>query len=216
MFKAIRILLLVLIFVVSLAARSTVNSSIRVHDGQTLSESLRSVNGGIRIGEDCHIEGSARTVNGSIHVGSHSHTGSLKTVNGKIRLGEEVTVTGFLRTVNGGIRTLRGCGIGSHLSSVNGSISLDETRVEAGISTCNGDISLERNSRVIGDITIKRRGWSFFDLFRSRSRVRVYIRSGSVVEGDIINTSRKTDLEVILEEGGRIKGEVRGGRIVRK
>ena len=67
-----------------------------------------------------------------------------------------------------------------------------------------------------GDITIKRRGWSFFDLFRSRSRIRIRVRGGSVVEGDIINTSRKTSLEVILEDGGRVEGEVRGGRVIRK
>ena len=214
--KVILVFFLVLSLFIFLPARSTVNRSIRVDNGESIRDNLSTVNGGIHIGRQCRISGSARTVNGGIRVGDGSSVHALKTVNGRIRMGKDVRISGRVHTVNGGIHAGRGCEIRGSVSTVNGGIDLEGTRVVGDIITTTSHITLEDGTRVTGDILIKKRGWSFFDIFRSRLRLRIRVRGNSVVEGDIVNRARRTEVTVFLEEGGILKGRVINARLEKR
>ena len=192
------------------ACRFGVNKTIYVEDGKTRNGSLNSVNGGIIIGEQCVVRGSSRSVNGRIEVGRESEVEDLQTVNGKIRIARDVKIDGDIESVNGSIRCGAGVNVDGRITAINGRIELDHTTVERDIHTTNGDITLEDNTKVKGDIVVegkKGRG-------RGYHRLDIKISGDSVVEGRIIVKDRRRDVRVYLSNGGRVLGEVENAEVI--
>jgi predicted acyltransferase (DUF342 family) len=158
--------------------------------------------------EHSRVKGSCRTVNGAIWAGDESRVRKLQTVNGRIETGENVEVEGDLETVNGSVR----CGVGTRISgrirTVNGGISLDNTLVEEDLVVNNGDILLRSESRVRGDIIVRRSRGS-----KRNRRMRIEIADESVVEGDIEVRDPRLRVVVILTGGGRVLGDIEDAEV---
>ncbi len=69
---------------------TTINRSLRLHDGESHRGGLTTVNGSVHIGSECRLAGAARTVNGRISVGDDSEVETLQAVNGGISVGRRV------------------------------------------------------------------------------------------------------------------------------
>jgi len=161
---------------------STVNGSITVGDDARISGSLDTVNGTIRVGEGTVIE-DAETVNGSIRLDHDTSARNISGVNGSIRLGERVTVSGEVSVVNGKIETAAGTSIKRDVSNVNGEIEISGTEIGGDLSTVTGDVLLEGDSVVRGDLLIEKpRGWNSG---RSSRKPRVVIGPGAQVVGTV-------------------------------
>ncbi len=213
--NAIRFLGLVpvLLLLVACDGRGSVNRSLRLEDGQKLSEGLHSVNGSILVGSDCRVGGSCRTVNGSIEIGGGSTVQALKTVNGSIEVGPGSRVYGDIETVNGSVSLARDVKAGD-VDTVNGDIELSGARLDGDIRTLNGSIALRAGSRVRGDIVIRRtRGFSV----SHPRRLTVRIEAGSILEGDVrVEDREDVDVVVLVSPDSAIKGRVKGARLEQK
>ncbi len=216
-----------LVFACALAASCGVNSSIVIADGES-ADGGSTVNGSVRIGSGCTVSGNCRTVNGRVTVGRGSSVGGLATVNGSITIADEVSAANDVRTVNGslvlgsgisvegGLETVNGsveCGPGvvtEGISTVNGGISIDGTRVGGALTTTNGSVSLTGGARVAGDVIIKGK-----DRPGARKKtVEIVIADGSVVEGGVVVRDADRQVKVILVRGGTVRGEIKNAEVV--
>lgn len=194
---------LIAIMTITLNAKTTVNKSIHVAEGERLSGGCTTVNGSIVVDEGAEVLGGCTTVNGSITVARNCIVRYLKSVNGTIRVQEETQVESDIESVNGAIQCEQGVRINGDIETVNGAIKLRGTEVEDDVTTYNGAISLSHGSIVHHDIIIKdSKGHN-----NRREPLRITI-DDSIVEGDIIN--REDDIEVIvtLRNGGKVKGDI--------
>jgi len=168
----------------------SVNGMVRVPDGEKTGD-LSTVNGSIQIGNNVTLA-TARTVNGSISVGNHTSADALSTVNGSITLADGVHVSQTVRSVNGALSLDSGDAIRGSIANVNGAIHLNAAYVGGGITTANGDITVEGASHVDGGILVEKieSGW-----FQLSSTPRVVIGPGSVVTGTL-RFDRKVELYV--------------------
>ena len=163
---------------------STVNGSITVGSGATVTGDLETVNGSIRIEENAVIE-NAETVNGSVTVGSGVKAEDISSVNGAIRIGEKVTIKGEVSVVNGKIGIASGSTVSEDVSNVNGEIKITGAEIEGDLSTVNGDVSLDEGAFLHGNLTIEKPdGWSS-DKNKSR-KPKIIIGPGSRVGGKIV------------------------------
>jgi len=213
--------LLVLLLAVP-ALGATVNKSVKIEPGST-SGGATSVNGSISVGEDAVVTGNIKTVNGTIRVDSGAEIEkastvnggvrvadkvkceSLSTVNGSVKVGEGATVDGGLSAVNGRIVINSGSGVADDVTNVNGQIELTGAEIGGNIETVNGDISLEDQSVVKGNIVVeKNSGWGWG---KSKSRKpRIVIGPGSRVEGKI---ELEREVELFISETAEV-GSVEG------
>ncbi|MBN2030818.1 hypothetical protein JW824_11295 [bacterium] len=190
----------------------SVNKDIAIDNGKRVGNSQNSVNGNITIGSNCDIGGSCRSVNGNILVQRESQVRELQTVNGRIGVGQAVVVRGDVESVNGSVVCDSGAEVTGSVSTINGSIDLNNTLVRRDVSTYNGHVTLLDQSMVHGDIIVKKsKGNS--NQFRP---LEIRIAEGSVVEGDILVRDDRIDVIVILAEGGTVKGEVIDAEVVRE
>ncbi|MEM1181572.1 MAG: hypothetical protein AAGM22_24730, partial [Acidobacteriota bacterium] len=140
----------------------------------------------------------------------NSNTRNLSSVNGTVNIGDQVTVDGDASTVNGALRVGNST-VSGDVETVNGSIKLSGSTVERNMKTINGSIKLYAGSRLLGDITIqKTRGrynWS--------KALKIELRDGSVVEGDIINEDPDREVEVYLRDGSAVNGKIEGAEVIR-
>lgn len=168
----------------------TVNGTVRVPDGERTG-SLSTVNGSIQIGNNATLT-TAQTVNGSISVGSHTAADALSTVNGSISLADAVRVSQTVHSVNGSVTLDSGDDVTGSIVNVNGAIHLNAAYVGGGITTANGDITVEGASHVDGGILVEKPepGW-----FQFSREPRIVIGPGSVVTGTL-RFDRKVDLYV--------------------
>ena len=206
-----------------------VNKSIHIRDGETVNHGPKTVNGSISIGNNCTISGNCDTVNGRIKVGDNcevrslhtvnlgvsvgNHTvvdGSIVTVNGSITCGEEVKVDDDVTTVNGSIHCGKGVSIQGSVSNVNGDHTLIAALVKGDLKTNTGDITLQDNSIVEGDIII-RRSRSFFNRQR---HLDIRISGNSEVKGDIIVEDDDLKVKVFLSSGGKVLGKITDAEVV--
>ncbi len=206
-----------------------VNKSIHIRDGETVNHGPKTVNGSIIIGNNCTIRGNCDTVNGRIKVGDNcevrslhtvnlgvsvgNHTvveGSIAAVNGSITCGEEVKVDDDVTTVNGSIHCGKGVSIQGSVSNVNGDHTLIDTVVKGDLKTNTGDITLQENSIVEGDIII-RRSRSFFKRHR---HLDIRISGNSEVKGDIIVEDDDLKVKVFLSGGGKVLGKINDAEVV--
>jgi hypothetical protein len=191
---------------------SSVMTSINVDAGQRAGE-ITNVNGSIHIGENAvvgHVHDvngsisadrgsravSLGTVNGAVHVGSGAHVAeAVHTVNGSITVDPDADVAGSVSAVNGSI-TVSSTHVGGEVSNVNGVIRILSSHVGGNVSGMNGGIEIGANSRVDGELRVRRsdNGWSnWWSFLFWRSPPRIVIGPGAVVSGALV-----FDLEVRL------------------
>lgn len=184
---------------------SSVNGSITVGDGATVTGGLHTVNGRIRIGAEATIT-SAETVNGSITVGNGVTGESFETVNGSVTLGDGASASGYVEAVNGKISIGEGSKLTGNAENVNGDISVDGGEVGGDVSTVNGDVTLENGGAVRGDIIIENPSmWSFG---QNKRLVEVIIGPGSEVDG-VIRAEREIKLYISdTAKVGGVEGEM--------
>ncbi len=183
---------------------TSVNGSISVGSGATVTGKLKTVNGTIRIDDDARISDVA-TVNGAIRVAEKVQSKNLMTVNGSIRIGAYATVDGSVGAVNGSIAVGKGSSVSSDVSNVNGEIELTGSEVGGDISTVNGDVERADGAVVKGGITVRKPSglkWG------KQRKPRIVIGPGSRVEGTI-QLERKVELYISESaEVGGVEGEM--------
>ena len=195
-------------------ARSSVNKSVNVAPGETLSESVSSVNGSVNVGANAVLQGEAETVNGSLSIDDGCQTRDLSSVNGAVRVGERVQVDGNVSTVNGTLRIGDQSTISGNVETVNGSIDLRGATVERDIETVNGGIVLDQGAIVRGSIIVpatRSRGNK-----KWRGTLDIELRGGSSVVGDIRVEDEDRKVRVILRDGSTVGGQIQGAEIVRE
>lgn len=131
-----------------------INSGIRVEAHQQVGD-LDTVNGGIRVGAHA-VAADVETVNGGVRLAEGARAESVATVNGGVSLQPQATVTGDIETVNGGVAMDPGSAAGGHVGNVNGHIRVRGARIEKGISTVSGDITLSAGAKVAGGIRVEK------------------------------------------------------------
>lgn len=190
-----------------------VNSSIRVDAGDTVNGSVSTVNGSVTVGSNCTIDGVVKTVNGGVSIMDKCHVENVKTVNGGIRLGENNRIDGSVSSVNGSVKIKSGSTVGDDVSTVNGMIELTGTTAEKNVETVNGDIYLLKKSRLKGDIVIpERRGFQL-----KKSRIKIKISGGSVVEGSILVESTKNlEVKVYISKDSRVNGDIKNAEVIKE
>lgn len=181
---------------------SKVNGGISVEAGRHVGD-VETVNGIIRIADEARI-GNAEAVNGGITLGNRVTAGALETVNGGITLGDAVTarrlstVNGAIRggrdtridasveTVSGSVYLDRGSQVGAGLTTVNGGIGLVGTTVAGDVETVSGDITVGANSRVRGDLSVRKPSSNWFPVSINKRRPRIVIGPSATVDGDLV------------------------------
>jgi len=180
---------------------STVNGSITVGEGATVTGGLETVNGTIRIYDNAMVK-DVETVNGGIKLSAGVNADDIEGVNGAIRIGENVTIAGEISVVNGKIGVDAGSSIAEDLSNINGEISISGAEIGGNLSTVNGDVSLTDGANVHGDLLIEKPGGSNWRDNNSR-KPKIIIGPGSKVGGEII-VEREVELYIsdTAEVGG--------------
>lgn len=180
---------------------TSVNGSISVGENATVTGNVKTVNGTIRVDSGAKIE-KASTVNGGIRIADNARTESLETVNGSIRVAADVAVSGGIHAVNGRIVVEENSSIDDEVGNVNGQIELSRAEVGGNLETVNGDITLDNESIVKGDVVVKKEntwGWG-----KSKSRKpRIVIGPGSRVVGAII---LEREVELYISESAEVGG----------
>ncbi len=186
-----------------------VNRSLTIANGQKINDDLSSVNGRIEVGENCLINGDCQTVNGSIKIGNFSKVKEVKTVNGNIELREGVEVDGDIELINGNVQAKTGSHITGDITSINGEVALFHTIVHQNLSVVNGDILLDDGTDIKGDIIIRGKPG------RHAQVVKIEIKNGSKVQGDIRVKDSRKKVEVYLSEDNKIFGEVINATLIK-
>jgi len=182
------------------SGESTVNGSISVGAGATVSGSVRTVNGTIRVGENARVE-EAATVNGSIRISSGATTDGLNSVNGSIKIGENVAVNGEVDVVNGKIGLGKGTNVTNDIANVNGEITLTTAEVGGDLTTVNGDVRLLDGSTLHGNLIVQKPGgWGWF---RDKRKPKIVIGPGSTVVGNI---QLEREAELFISETAEVGG----------
>jgi DUF4097 and DUF4098 domain-containing protein YvlB len=206
--KRFPIVLSSLMLVFAVSAKTTVNKSIRIDEGERHAGGCTSVNGSIVVEQGAEVTGGCKTVNGSIKIARDCAVARVQSVNGSVRIGEKTEIKSDIETVNGSIHCEKGVYIDGNIETVNGSMNLQGTEVEGRITTYNGDITLSRKSVVHEDIIIKdNKGHN-----NRKEPLRITI-DNSIVEGDIINREEDIDVVVLIRNNGQVKGEVYDARV---
>ncbi|MEX0962419.1 MAG: hypothetical protein WDZ52_00045 [Pseudohongiellaceae bacterium] len=137
---------------------------------------ISKVNGGIKVAAQERV-GDVSSVNGGIDLGNSASARKLDTVNGGIDLDDRVAISAAA-TVNGGIRVGQDVSVKGSLKTVNGGIRTDAgTVVDDSVRTVNGKITLIETR--VGDNV-------------QTSNGDIFLRHGSVVEGDIVVKDRRS------------------------
>lgn len=141
------------------------------------------------------ITAQADSVNSSIRIDDGMTIESQSTVNGHILLGDNVTVTGSLRAVNGAISVGNDAKL-KDVSTVNGRISLGSGTQADALESVNGNITVEANAAIAGDI--------------EAVNGRIQVAAGSVIGGDVENVNGAMRLQGSHFEGGvtTVNGDV--------
>ena len=140
---------------------SKVNGSVEVEAGRKLNQDVSTVNGSVSIGDGAAVD-DASTVNGSIRLGPHASARELSAVNGRLTLDPDSNV-------------------GGEVSNVNGDIRIAGAHVSGNIETYNGSIDVGANSRIDGDIIVKKSKSNGFPWHVTPPRI--VIGPGAVVKG---------------------------------
>lgn len=164
---------------------------------------ISKINSGIRVDENERV-GDVSSVNGGIRIRQGAIAAEVGTVNGGIDI-EDNAVLDDAETVNGGIDVGENVVIHGSLRTVNGGIKTNPgTEIRDEVSTVNGKIRL-RATRVGADV--------------ETTNGDIEIRSGSVVEGDIVvkaktswfgkffNFNRRPS-DLVIDADSRVEGDI--------
>jgi len=162
---------------------SSVNGSVSVGANAFVNGTVETVNGSIKIGDNAQIE-DAETVNGGIKIGSGVRAQNVSSVNGSVTLGQSTTVDGEVSVVNGKISLASGSEVSRSVSNVNGDIKISGARIGGDLTTVMGDVTLEDNALLAGDLRIEEPQRS--SSYGRNSKPKIVIGPGATVEGDII------------------------------
>ena len=193
----------IFILAFTISAKTTVNKSIHIQEGERHSGGCSSVNGSIVVEAGAEVKGGCKTVNGSIKIANDCKIRRLQSVNGSIRIGQNSEIHSDVETVNGSIQCKEGVYIDGNIDTVNGSVKLRGAEVEDKITTYNGSVTLTQKSIVHDDIIIKdNKGHN------DRKKPLLITIDNSVVKGDIINKEEDIEVIVYLRNGGRVNGDI--------
>jgi DUF4097 and DUF4098 domain-containing protein YvlB len=142
---------------------SKVNGSVDVQAGRKLNDDVSTVNGSVNIGDGATVA-DASTVNGSITLGPRASAHEMSAVNGRLTLDQDSSVAG-------------------EVSNVNGDIHIGGAHVSGNIETYNGSIDIGANSRIDGDIVVKKSSSNWFSW--KGNPLRVVIGPGAIVKGTL-------------------------------
>lgn len=197
----------------------TRNGAIKLGDGGQFGR-IESRNGPIELGAESSA-GAIETRNGSIRIGATSRTGRIDSRNGSIAIDADVAVDGPASTRNGGVTLARGSRVDGKITTRNGGVELDGATVGQGIQSRTGDIVLNADSSVGGDLIIEvgehdgSRSSGFFGFGASQSWPRagsVRVLDDSLVEGDLVlrlPTDYDERLPVVeVAQGARVTGNL--------
>jgi hypothetical protein len=182
--------------------QSTVNGSISVGSGSTVSGSLHTVNGTIRVAENTRLR-DVETVNGSIRIDSGSSADDIESVNGSISLAENVTVEGGIEVVNGKITLGKGTTVADDVENVNGEMELSGADIGGDILTVNGDISLVEGTVLHGNLKVSKPGGWSWNNDKDRRKPRIVIGPGARVMGNI---ELERAVELFISESAEVGG----------
>lgn len=203
-------LLLLAVIALTAGCNASVNKSIRIADGESVTGDLTSVNGSINVGNNAQVKGNAQTVNGRIRVGDSVQIGRLSTVNGGIDIGGQTQVGGDVESVNGSVECEAGSTIEGDIQTVNGRVLLEGTTVNGEIETRNGAVLLTDGTRVGRDVRIEGRTSGF-----SGGSLEIRLTGGSVIEGDLIVEDEDRKVRLTVDETSEVKGQIRGVEMTR-
>ena len=204
--KLFSLLPLIIIF----ACTTSINESVYVNDGEIREGDIICINGSIIIGQDCKVLGGCKAINGSIKIGKNSEVESIQSVNGPIYIDSNCTVNGNITAINGEVQTSSNVNIIGDVSSINGNISLENTKVTDNVETENGDIILTAASIVEKDILIKGKSkWS-----DDKRYVEIRLEQGAQVLGNIDVEDEKISVKIYLSNDSKILGDVINAEIV--
>ena len=180
--------------------QSSVNGSISIGAGAIINGSVDTVNGTIRIDENARVK-DAQTVNGSIRIASGVTADDIGSVNGSIRIGENVAVNGEVSVVNGKISLAKGTSVADEVSNVNGEITVTGAEIGGDLTTVNGDVTLEDEATLRGDLIIEKPGgWGWN---RNKRTPKIIIGPGSKVIGNI---ELEREVELFISESAEVGG----------
>ena len=187
----------------ALPAQASINKSITIGAGATVTGDVSSVNGSIRIEEGATVA-DAETVNGGLRVADRVRSRNLSTVNGAIDVARDVVVDGEVSAVNGRITIGGGSKVANDLGNVNGKIEIAGSEVGGDVSTVSGDIELAEGAVVMGDLVVEKPG----SRDTNKRTPRVVIGPGSRVEG-VIRLEREVKLYISESaEVGGVEGKM--------
>jgi hypothetical protein len=178
---------------------SSVNGSITVGEGATVTGNLKTVNGKIRVSDNATIT-DAGTVNGSVSIGNGVRAAGLETVNGSISLAEKATADS-ITAVNGQIALEKGSSVAGNIGNVNGDIALDAGMVGGNVKTVNGDVELSDGARIEGDLIVEKpNSWGFSN---NSSMPVITVGPGCVVAGTI---HLEREVKLYISETAKVGG----------
>lgn len=164
---------------------------------------ISKINSGIRVDANDRV-GDVSSVNGGIRIQRGAIAAEVGTVNGGIDIEDNVELNDA-ETVNGGIDVGENVIIHGSLRTVNGGIKTNPgTEIRDEVSTVNGQIRL-RNTRVGADV--------------ETSNGDIEIRSGSVIEGDVVVRAKsswfgrlfsfnKRPSDLVVDADSVVKGDI--------
>jgi len=184
---------------------STVNGSIIIGSGAVITGSVETVNGTIRVEQNARVE-DVETVNGSLKIGDGVQSEDLSSVNGSVLVGSYAVVEGEVAVVNGKIALDTGARVSRDVSNVNGEIRVTGAEIGGNLTTVNGDVSLQDQAVLRGDLTIEKPGgWSNNN---NKRKPIITIGPGSRVEGEIV-IEQEVELYISdTAEVGGVRGEM--------
>ena len=94
--------------------------------------------------------------------------------------------------MNGSIDLQKGTEVGDDVSTVNGSIYLEETEVQQDVETVNGDIRLSDGSVVQGDVVFGEYGSNYH---RPHNLPKLVVDASSAIKGSV-HLYRKVQLQI--------------------
>ncbi len=188
---------------------SKVNGGIHIESGQKAGE-LSTVNGSVRVSDNAAIK-SAETVNGSIRLGDGVQAESLSSVNGAISIGAGSRIGKTVESVNGGITLGEGGEVVGAIENVNGALRMEANSIAGSLQTVSGSINVGADARVLGSITVKKPGGSWFGNWGTSNDPKVIIGARAEVTGPLVF---ERDVELFVHESARV-GEISGAEAKR-
>ncbi|MBD1583281.1 hypothetical protein [Pseudoalteromonas sp. S16_S37] len=170
----------------------SVSGQVIVQDDATV-ESIVSISGSIRVGSNCKI-GAIKSASGSVKINESSHIGKIEIASGSLSIAQQCQVES-IAVLSGSTKIDKNSQIKESLICSSGTLRLmPNVTVDGNIQTDSGNIIIEENASLGGDITFTEMPKPKLGFFRANySKPKLIIASGSRLEGNI-HLYRKVDV----------------------